>query len=714
MDKISLGEFIKKRRKQLNISLNDLSYSLDISFQAVHKWEKGESYPDFIILGDLCNLLKISIDDLLSLSITKDYISSISFNCETFGKTIKNYQKDLGLSQKSLSKLTNINQSTISNIINQKSYPTIEQFISLCNTFKISYSTLYYSSFIPSKKEEKPKKKIPLKILFTLGFTALTAILIMCLSPKKTPTYNQTHVYVEYWDELGNVIETKTVKLGDSIDNVPLCPTSGGWNRNITTPTSSTIIKANPNYYNIKLYIYNNINNHSYTYYYDSPAEYSLYDISSATHYCKELKYQTKDLFDIYNLPNKSVTLYGNFVVKSTHSVFFPDEFNLDSITIKDAEKINFMPVISTENYIIKDWEYNGIIIDPKKPYSFESSINVNPVYINQETKIDTDGYITYLCSNDKSIIIPDTINDIKVKGIKSNSITLNPSNEEIIFLNKSPISFKDVFNDISLINNIKNISINYDSFTPESYLGPITSLDTIYVDSGDQNINSYPLINLSTKSFHINNIKYYYKAHAIATFKDLDVDNVYCLDKGFSHIVENMFENTTIKNFYYSKSLNYLGIHESAFKNCKNLTSFTFYKNTTVYGNNQFYGCDNLKEINFLGMINTISNNMFYNTKLETLTINNPVDLIANQAFNGTNLKSIELVSVGDFEDNIYIPKTLKNLYIGTVYESLDISKKDLTIHYLDYNLNYYNIFKSKNHKICLNCLCLHKGEYK
>ncbi len=713
MDKISLGDFIRKRRKQLNISLNDLSNSLDISFQAVHKWEKGESFPDFIILGDLCNILQISIDDLLSLSYSNDYISNQTFNPDTFGKTLKNYQKNRNLSQKDLAKLTNINQSTISNIINQKGYPTIEQFIRLCDVFNISYSTLYYSKFIPLIKEEKQRKKIPLKLVFTLCFTVLIAIIIVISKPKQTPKITPTtHYIVEYWDEFDNLIETQTIPVGSSLTNSPYCPTSAGWNKRLETPTSSTIIKANKENFNIKLYVHTSQG--SYTHYYDNKEEFSVFDIQSATHYCNELRYQNGEVFDINNLKENSVTLYADLLPKSSHTIFFPSEFNLDVITVKDAEKLHFMPMVATNNFIIKDWETNGLLIDPTKPYSFEKSITAMPIYINQETKIDNNGYITYLNSKDKSIIIPDYINDIKVKGIKSNSIILNENNEEIIFLNKSPISFEDVFYDDSLINNIKNISITYDSFTPNSYLGNITNLDNLTISSGDQNINSYEIKNLSSSSLHINNLKYYYRAHAIARFNDLNVDNVYCLDKGFTHVVEHMFENSTIKNFYYSISLDEFSIHESAFKNCKNLTSFTFHKNTFLYGNNQFYGCDNLSNVSFLGKINTLSNNMFYGTNIESLTINNPVNSISNQAFNNTILKSIELVNVNNIEENIYLPTTLKDLYVGGIYEPLKLTKKDLTVHYLDYDNNFYEVFKTKNHEICLNCLCLHKGEYK
>ena len=62
---MNIGKIIADRRKRLGFSQQMLAEKLNISFQAVSKWENGTSCPDVAILPDLAAILKISIDSLL-------------------------------------------------------------------------------------------------------------------------------------------------------------------------------------------------------------------------------------------------------------------------------------------------------------------------------------------------------------------------------------------------------------------------------------------------------------------------------------------------------------------------------------------------------------------------------------------------------------------------------------------------------------------------
>ena len=62
----SIGNYIKKLRKEKNLTQKDLAEKLNISFQAVSKWETGETLPDTGILLELCNILDTSCDTLLN------------------------------------------------------------------------------------------------------------------------------------------------------------------------------------------------------------------------------------------------------------------------------------------------------------------------------------------------------------------------------------------------------------------------------------------------------------------------------------------------------------------------------------------------------------------------------------------------------------------------------------------------------------------------
>ena len=66
MDQIKIGKFIARCRKQNNLTQMQLAEKLGITDRAVSKWERGKSLPDAAIMLDLCALLNITVNDLLS------------------------------------------------------------------------------------------------------------------------------------------------------------------------------------------------------------------------------------------------------------------------------------------------------------------------------------------------------------------------------------------------------------------------------------------------------------------------------------------------------------------------------------------------------------------------------------------------------------------------------------------------------------------------
>ena len=59
------GKTITFLRTQKGITQADLGERLGVSFQAVSKWERGETYPDISILTDLADVLETTTDYLL-------------------------------------------------------------------------------------------------------------------------------------------------------------------------------------------------------------------------------------------------------------------------------------------------------------------------------------------------------------------------------------------------------------------------------------------------------------------------------------------------------------------------------------------------------------------------------------------------------------------------------------------------------------------------
>lgn len=66
MDQIKIGKFIAECRKNVNLTQMQLAEKLNITDKAVSKWERGKALPDSSIMLELCQVLKITVNDLLS------------------------------------------------------------------------------------------------------------------------------------------------------------------------------------------------------------------------------------------------------------------------------------------------------------------------------------------------------------------------------------------------------------------------------------------------------------------------------------------------------------------------------------------------------------------------------------------------------------------------------------------------------------------------
>ena len=71
MDQIKIGKFIAECRKKNNLTQMQLAEKLNITDRAISKWENGKGMPDSSIMLDLCNELKISVNELLSGEVIK-------------------------------------------------------------------------------------------------------------------------------------------------------------------------------------------------------------------------------------------------------------------------------------------------------------------------------------------------------------------------------------------------------------------------------------------------------------------------------------------------------------------------------------------------------------------------------------------------------------------------------------------------------------------
>ena len=65
MDQIKIGKFIADCRKKEKLTQAKLAEKLGITDRAISKWETGKAMPDSSIMLELCEILNISVNDLL-------------------------------------------------------------------------------------------------------------------------------------------------------------------------------------------------------------------------------------------------------------------------------------------------------------------------------------------------------------------------------------------------------------------------------------------------------------------------------------------------------------------------------------------------------------------------------------------------------------------------------------------------------------------------
>ena len=122
MDQVKIGKFIAECRRKTNLTQMQLAEKLNITDRAISKWETGKSLPDSSIMLELCDILGISVNDLLCGEIV----------------TMANYNKEL--------------ENNLLEIIKQKEQAdkrllSIEVFIGITATI-VLFALIFVAAFI--------------------------------------------------------------------------------------------------------------------------------------------------------------------------------------------------------------------------------------------------------------------------------------------------------------------------------------------------------------------------------------------------------------------------------------------------------------------------------------------------------------------------------------------------------------------------------------
>lgn len=65
MEQVKTGKFIAKKRKEMNLTQEQLAERLGVSNKTISKWETGKCMPDYAVVKNLCEELKVSISELM-------------------------------------------------------------------------------------------------------------------------------------------------------------------------------------------------------------------------------------------------------------------------------------------------------------------------------------------------------------------------------------------------------------------------------------------------------------------------------------------------------------------------------------------------------------------------------------------------------------------------------------------------------------------------
>ena len=72
MNQEKIGRFIAELRKEKNMTQQELADKLNITDRAISHWENGRSIPDAGVILELCKILNINVNELLSAKKIKE------------------------------------------------------------------------------------------------------------------------------------------------------------------------------------------------------------------------------------------------------------------------------------------------------------------------------------------------------------------------------------------------------------------------------------------------------------------------------------------------------------------------------------------------------------------------------------------------------------------------------------------------------------------
>ncbi len=96
LDNKKIGRFIANKRKEVGLTQQQIAETLNISYQAISKWENGLAYPNIELLYKLAHLLDVSVDELLSANEVELETNQEVYDFYRAGAEIGRLERGLG------------------------------------------------------------------------------------------------------------------------------------------------------------------------------------------------------------------------------------------------------------------------------------------------------------------------------------------------------------------------------------------------------------------------------------------------------------------------------------------------------------------------------------------------------------------------------------------------------------------------------------------
>ena len=72
MGQVAIGKFIAKKRKEQNMTQEQLAERLGVSNKTISKWETGKCMPDYTVIKSFCGELKVTVSELMDAEETEE------------------------------------------------------------------------------------------------------------------------------------------------------------------------------------------------------------------------------------------------------------------------------------------------------------------------------------------------------------------------------------------------------------------------------------------------------------------------------------------------------------------------------------------------------------------------------------------------------------------------------------------------------------------